>query len=214
MHYGIDISSNNPHPINYQAVATSLRAIGGGGQPFVIVKATQGTSYVNPYAKGDIEGFRAAGAAVAAYDFASSQGNAHAEAAFLQANADGAPVEIDWETGGPGTVGWAEQIRAASGPASMLYGSGSYLAADHVIPNNRKWLADPNGRPGIVSQPCVMHQFSWTGWSGIPMADPGNLDVNIFIGSELDFAAIFSVAAQFAGLHTPTPISFFTKDFQ
>ena len=56
----IDLSSNNPHPIDFNAVKAS-------GVTGVIVKATEGTGYTNPFYAQDMAGARAAGLDVAAY---------------------------------------------------------------------------------------------------------------------------------------------------
>lgn len=64
--FGIDLSSNN-HPngqaIDYQAVKNS------GIVSFAYIKATQGTSYVNPFFGEDYAGLKAVGIEVGAYLF-------------------------------------------------------------------------------------------------------------------------------------------------
>ncbi|MGH9121406.1 MAG: glycoside hydrolase family 25 protein [Acidimicrobiales bacterium] len=191
-HYGIDISSNNAHPIDYQSVTDALRALGAGAQPFVQVKVSEGVGYVNPEAQGDIDGFRAAGAAVAVYTFLDPGTDPRAEVALAVAHADGLPIEIDWESDEP--LDDALEALAYSGPLSLLYSSFSYLY-DESIPAEKIWLADPNGQPGLVSLSCVEHQYSWTGQ--VPGLN-GPVDMDVWLGTEAGFASAF-------GLNPPHP---------
>lgn len=61
---GPDVSSNNAHPIDWQAVKRA-------GHTFAFVKATEGATYTNPYFAPDSAGARAAGLVVGAYHWVS-----------------------------------------------------------------------------------------------------------------------------------------------
>jgi GH25 family lysozyme M1 (1,4-beta-N-acetylmuramidase) len=67
MRFGIDLSANNPHPIDYAAVAGALRQL--STEPFALIKATENDDYVNPYFGTDYFGFRDQGVQVGAYLF-------------------------------------------------------------------------------------------------------------------------------------------------
>lgn len=113
----IDLSSNNPHPIDWAAVKAS-------GVTGVIVKATEGTGYTNPFYAGDIAGARAAGLDVAAYHYASF-GDVAAEAAYFKsvAGADAKVLDVEMST----DSAWMQAFRAALPTVNMLYGSGSTI---------------------------------------------------------------------------------------
>lgn len=72
---GIDVShwQNDRGPIDWQEVKAS-------GVEFVIVKATERTSYVDPYFKRNVQGAKAAGLKVGAYHFARFGNSAQVQA--------------------------------------------------------------------------------------------------------------------------------------
>ena len=75
---GIDVS-NWQHPSGQPIEWTQVKA---AGYDFVIVKLTQGINYINPFARNDIEGARAAGLIVGGYCFASPLGAPSAQASY------------------------------------------------------------------------------------------------------------------------------------
>ena len=141
----LDLSSNNPHPIDFKAVAAS-------GVSAVIVKATEGTGYTNPFYAEDMAGARAAGLQVAAYHFASF-GDVNAEAAYFKsvAGADAKVLDIETST----DTAWMTAFRATLPNVSMLYGSGSSLPRT-IYPLN--WEAS-YGAPAPMGL-CQLWQYT------------------------------------------------------
>jgi hypothetical protein len=119
----IDVSSDN-HPNN---APINWREVRAAGVTAVFVKATEGTTYVNPYYKTDMAGARAAGIAVCAYHFA-GMGDPKAEAEFFLETAGVYARMLDYETNTD--VAWARTFLQILGlPRSELitYGSASTL---------------------------------------------------------------------------------------
>ncbi len=96
---GPDVSSNQPHPIDWHAVR-------GAGHTFAVVKATEGSGYTNPYFVEDVRGARAAGLIVWPYHWVgagdgATQG-AHAVSVIRQVFGPGDLVWMDYEQDGVG----------------------------------------------------------------------------------------------------------------
>ena len=96
---GIDVSSNQhpgSKPIDWEAVADA-------GYGFVIVKATQGLTYVNPWAVRDIEDAFAAGLFVGAYHYFEVGDDPAAQAKNFISALIGQRLDmgtwLDWEPG-------------------------------------------------------------------------------------------------------------------
>jgi hypothetical protein len=166
------------------------------GQDFVILKATEGTTYVDPTYGSRAKAVRASGAHLGAYHFA------HPELHSAQAEVDhfasvvGASVAadvslwLDLEAG-------LDQIGAA---ALRRWKNDWITAARRVWPNNRVglyvnrsywaavkpgagdglWIATP-GTPGSVgiADPWLIHQYS----------EAGGIDRDVFNGTVADLAA-------------------------
>lgn len=194
-HYGIDISSAQPHPINWAAAFAALSALGGGGQPYVIVKATQGTGYINPFFAGDIAAARAAGFAVAAYLFDQGNLDPAAEEAFFRATAGTLPQWDDDETpAGSGNYATHCQVLVAQDTAAGVYLNQSEENAG--FPHGAAvWEANYNGQPGVTHLAGVLnHQYSDAGQvAGIA----GPVDMNFWTGTEAQFAAWFHLTPSF-----------------
>lgn len=98
---GTDISSNQ-HPPQHLDFAAAK----GVGIEFVIVKATQGATYRNPYFAQDVAAARAAGMAIGAYHWVSPTTSAAAQAANFLATIAGhitaadLPCGLDFEEKG------------------------------------------------------------------------------------------------------------------
>lgn len=151
----IDISSWQ-HPGGAGIDWDKVKAAGVAG---VIIKATQGVDYVNPYFAGDVAGAHAAGLLVGAYHYAEPAKNAdpHAELnAFLRV-AQVHDLELgawlDWEDNGGqawySLAGWCETFLdglAGQVPLSGLYANQSALGGTTGAPWSHKlWIADPSG---------------------------------------------------------------------
>ena len=174
---------------------SSWQHLGGGGidwekvheagVEFVLVKATQGDGYTNPWLTRDLDDARAEGLLVGAYHFAETgvdgkaQGEAFVSAVMGQALDLGA--WIDWEVGpladyevGSLYTPMLEAIEAARRPCG-LYVDDSWREtfARLALPIRRLWLAAPSGVPTGV-RPMIVQTGSGT-VDGI--AGPVDLDV-------------------------------------
>jgi lysozyme len=134
---GIDIASYQ-HP---NGAAISWAQVAASGQSFAVIKATESTSYTNPYEQGDVAGARQAGLRVGLYHFArpslvngSASADATAEADYFssQVNAvTGAqlPPTLDLEVNGGLTasqlVAWTSafltRVQSDTGRRPMIY---------------------------------------------------------------------------------------------
>ncbi|WP_329171802.1 GH25 family lysozyme [Streptomyces sp. NBC_01477] len=140
------------------------------GLDFVIVKATEGSSYVNPKHAAQIATGRAHGLVVGHYHFA-RPGSMSAQADYFLAQAGvkaGDILAFDWEdTGvsGADKDGWLRHVQAkAPDHRVILYCNKDFwlhrdttsFCADGL------WIADPSapkGHPGI-EHPWLFHQYS------------------------------------------------------
>ena len=149
----IDISS-------YQA-DLDLEAVSGRIQG-VIVKATEGTSYVNPYCDGHYRQARGAGLLRGFYHFAGG-GDPLAEAAFFYRSVrgylhDGIPV-LDWE-GGQSVEwvnGFVRRFHDLTGIWCWIYANPWRFDPGGVEPNCARWVASYPG----VAHPTFAQAASW-----------------------------------------------------
>ena len=127
---GIDIS-------NWQN-AVDFNAVKASGREFVIIKATEGTSYVDPWWQRHVDGARAAGLVVFHYHFARPDlGNAASAEADFFANTinlpNGEGAMLDMESGSGSLSGWlmtcADRIQARTqAPLTIIYTGNWYIA--------------------------------------------------------------------------------------
>jgi lysozyme len=204
--YGVDVSSNNHHPINWGALASYLRGLGGGAQPFAIVKISQGIGYVNPYASEDIAAARAAGFAVGGYLM--DQGNAApvSEEAVFQAHSEGVPQFDDDELPeGLTTKAYIAHLDGlvAQDPAALNYLNQS--EENEGFPaGGGTWEANYNNQPGVVHRSGVLiHQY--TSSATVPGCS-GLFDLNVWLGTATAFNALFRL--------TPPPVAVATTATQ
>ena len=149
----IDISSHQAD-LNLAAVSSSIQG--------VIVKATEGTSYVNPYCDRHYQQAKNANLLRGFYHFAGS-GDPLAEAAFFYRNVmgylhDGIPV-LDWE--GNQTVDWVNrfvrQFHNLTGIWPWIYANPWRFNQGGVEPNCARWVASyPE-----VAHPTFEQAASW-----------------------------------------------------
>lgn len=189
---GIDISSWQ-EGINISELATT---------DFVIVKATQGTSYVNPFFKEHYEAARAAGKLLGTYHYIEG-GNAQAEALHFYNNVKGCIGEavlcLDWEgnqNSAWGDTAYLEQVVTHvinyTGVKPLIYCSYSSYPWEVASRNDcGAWVAqyanysetDYQESPwneGAYS--CAIRQYSSTGRI---QGYGGNLDLNkAYMGAE------------------------------
>jgi lysozyme len=170
--------------------APDFGAVRDSGREFVVLKATEGTSLVDPHVIGSRSRAHAAGLVVGLYHFARARDPA-AEAAWFAAAAgelaEGEFVCLDWEVPGD-PVGWCCAWLAAVedrlGVRAMVYLNQSLrdghdwtpvAAGDHGL-----WLAGYDGStdplPADPWPVLAMKQYSRTGT--VPgIAGPVDLDV-------------------------------------
>lgn len=158
----IDISSHQAD-LDLAAVSNSIQG--------VIVKATEGTSYVNPYCDGHYRQARGAGLLRGFYHFAGS-GDPLAEAAFFHRNVlgylhDGIPV-LDWEgvygNGGcvfEQSVDWVNEFvrefHGLTGIWCWIYANPWRFDQGGVEPNCARWVASYPAVP----HPAFAQAASW-----------------------------------------------------
>jgi lysozyme len=132
---GTDVASyQHPsgQPIDWKAVAAS-------GQAFTIVKATESTTYTNPYARADVTGARGAGLVVGVYHYANPAVSATAQADYFARQVNGfggtlLPPALDLETTGglspSALITWTStfltRLRQDTGRTPMIY-TGPYF---------------------------------------------------------------------------------------
>lgn len=173
---------------------------------FVIVKATQGTSYVNPYCASWVDKALARGLCVGIYHYISG-GNATGEMNYFYQQCKGWDGRVmwclDWESyqnSAWGNTSYLDscikRLAALTGKAPMVYASSSAFPWTVADSNNcGRWVAQyaSNSTTGYQDSPwnegaysCAMRQYSSagriSGWSG-------NLDLNKFYGDESTWQA-------------------------
>lgn len=203
----IDISSYQAG-LNLVAVSSAIQG--------VIVKATEGTSYVNPYCDRHYQQAKNANLLRGFYHFAGS-GDPLAEAAFFYRNVmgylhDGIPI-LDWE--GNQTVDWVNrfvrQFHNLTGIWPWIYANPWRFNQGGVEPNCARWVASyPE-----VAHPTFEQAASWK----CPSADGNvvawqfcsdgrlsgynaNLDCSVYYGdreSWLRYAGFNALAGGIAG---------------
>lgn len=164
MIYGQDWAS-------YQSETPSVQGI-----DFAIIKATEGTGYVNPKMTKQAATARTAGLVVGFYHFL-HPGNIAGQAQYFVSKAASLPGDIlacDWESSSAGSATCAEKDefmrevkRLRPGHRVILYcNTYFWLHRDtSSYAGDGLWIADPNhpvGHPAIQS-PWVIHQYSSAG---------------------------------------------------
>lgn len=185
----------------------------------VIVKATGGTSYVNPYWREWADATLASGKKLAIYHYCMEYGaynTAAAEARFfldtiadyigrcvpvLDFEADAQELPVSWPHE------WLDIVAAETGARPMFYGYASYInSRDHSeIAQYPLWMAsyldrydgagwvdDPENRWDTGSWPgMAMYQYTSTGYIG---GYDNRLDLSVFYGDGADWDALIGGA--------------------
>lgn len=179
---------------------------------FVIVKATGGTGYLNPYFSYHMEQTVTHGKLVGAYHYAREKGYKGTPASeaeyFLKTVGkyiNKAILALDWEEEvnlGPGwTFEWLEYVHSKTGVKPLLYTSQSVCSSyDWAMVANsgyKLWLAQyanmkqvtyqekpwRNGSIGAFDSP-IIHQYSG---NGVISGYSGAVDLNKFYGTATDW---------------------------
>jgi len=194
----IDISSNQPHPINWAKVVKS-------GVAGVYVKATENTTYTNPYFSKDAAQAVANGIPYGGYDFARpDKSDPIADAKYFVAagGADGQlPPALDLETLGKTTIdtlrwafAWLNEVSTLTGTYPIIY-TGSYYpwSSNASLGSWKLWLAAyPHGYQPTQSAcklplPVVSAPWVRQGWSIWQYSSRGFVP-GIFYSVDLDAA--------------------------
>jgi len=157
---GIDVASYN------DAAYTAKNLV------FVMVKATEGTTYVNPKHTAQVAHGRANGLAIGHYHFA-RPGSMSAQADYFLAHAAaqaGDILVLDWEDGGVSNAdkdAWLADVKAkAAAHRVILYCNRDFwLVRDRTsVCGDGLWIADPEAAPGHprVKHPWTFHQYGET----------------------------------------------------
>lgn len=201
---------------------------------FVIVKATEGTDYVNPYCDNDYQEAKGAGKKLGVYHYANpSRFSPHAEAEYFARNTEGyfgqALFVLDWEEPGQQhRTDWAndflDRFHSLSGINPMIYMSESVVTSydwSRAVGNDRGlWVA--KYRDMVADWNYDMSQAGtapsggqWGGyaiwqWTSTGRLENwgGNLDCNKFYGDQAawdKYAGGSGSAPQPAPQPAPTP---------
>lgn len=185
-----------------QGPAINWSAVRAAGITTAIIKATQGTTYTNPWFHEDVAGALAAGLQVMAYHFAGS-GTPQAEAAYFLSVAGHLAQCLDIETSTNAT--WARAfLLELNRPADelLVYGSASSLVQIHAQLPALAWpAAYGQNYPGWG----VLWQFTdAAAIQGIPVSAT---DEDQWHGSEIQYETLFGTTAPPKELEmlAPTP---------
>lgn len=195
MRYGIDLSSNNRHPIDFVAARAA-------GYDVAWIKLTQGVSYRNPFAYSDADAAKAAGFEVLLYHFAGGT-NGHVFRA---------EDEADWFLTSVGTMqhdglcldyepfadltdsSWIKKFIDRSG-SDMLYSYASRL-------NQVSWFVKSSVRLWVAAYQSFPPPGTWDAWqfssAGRVPGIEGPVDV-----SEVYFAPPPALGQEIAPMYQP-----------
>jgi GH25 family lysozyme M1 (1,4-beta-N-acetylmuramidase) len=199
---GVDVS-HHQGAIDWPAVAAS-------GWAFAVIKATEGTGYVDPALAANRAGARAAGLVVGLYHFARA-GDPVAEANYFASTVGalsaGEFIALDWEVQAANPVAWCkawlDRATACLGPRPLIYLNQSTMASYDWAPvaaDSGLWEAKYDGSP---SAPVTAH------WAFAAMKQYGSTGSVPGIGGPCDVDEFYGTAAQLraygaAGI-APTP---------
>lgn len=191
-HRGIDIySGDNSPPPDFKAAYADLKEKGGGDEPFLIIKATEGLNYINPFFAANLADAKAAGfKALAAYHFFHPSLDAGRQVAFFRAAIGLLPGELDDEA--EDSMSWS-QISTA---VNTFLRTPSEAHDGHYL-NGNFW----HNESGVKSAPLWWPIASGTTPAGTWITqDQGYvkgfsmlLDVNTWVGTEDQFATFFEL---------------------
>lgn len=181
--------------------------VGKVASDFVIVKATEGLSYVNPYCNGHVEQALNAGKKLGLYHFANYGTDANAEADYFLSNIANyvgkAVLILDYEANAvKNGVDWAKQwldrVYEKTGVRPLIYlglsDENAYDWSSVVNANYGVWIAQynnynvvngfsPRDIYGSVKHWPTTAMFQYTSSGRLP-GWSGNLDFNVFYGDK------------------------------
>lgn len=194
----VDLSSNNTHPINYEAAVAS-------GLEGAIIKLTEGSDYANPDALEDLTGFRAKNVPVAGYHFFHPELSIASQLSNIKKNLHGVDFvwvdsELDWQGKPSDTMTplqWQIVARTTQQMLEALKGAGikTGLYSNPDFLDNMQgspwgynlWLADYG--PASAPMNCLLWQFTRNGnISGINSP----VDLSYFYGTLQELESLFN----------------------
>ncbi len=187
----VDLSSHNPNPATIDWAAAKA-----GGVQAVFGKATQGTTYTNPYYRDYVSACASAGIPFAAYHFANMTTPA-AEAAYFRSVAGPNAKVLDIETSS--TTAWIDAFLVALNEPSteeMTYGSASTLPRN--VTRGLLWPAAYGPAPGFGE--C----WQTTDAQTVPgIGSP--VDASVCTGTQAQFETCFGLVPTPQGGTVPAP---------
>lgn len=180
----IDLSSNNVE----RAEEIDFVAVRGSGHTKVMIKATEGTEYVNPFLRKWAEMAIAAKMDIGYYHYARpALHNPSSECAHFMGAVEGLPrnlgAALDLETGE--SLGWdrveqwAGEFLGVMDPGitqRILYTNASWLAKLDPTFSHDLWLASWSATPPRH------HVWAWQSGQAIVPGCPDKVDVGVFYG--------------------------------
>ena len=178
---------------HYENVSQDFAITAKAGIAAVILKATQGTGFVDPTFPSRAAEARAAGVEVGAYHFLDGSNPAEQAAHFLTVAVSEGMVNwlaLDWEPYPPSqaNVMQAASVQAATGKWPVLYTIRSMLsAANKTLSNCPLWLAEYGSRPicppGFTKWRLWQHTDGRVGSAVVPVPGVGPCDRSKFAGT-------------------------------
>ena len=224
---GVDVASWQ-HPSGAAINWTSVRS---AGKTFAFIKATESTTYTNPYFATDRSRARTAGLDVGAYHFArptTAAGSAAAQARHFVAVtgagrvAGDLPPVLDLEAGGSlapaALVRWAGQwlttVKALTGRTPIVYTYPAFytsnLARTTALRAYPLWIANYTS----ASAPSSAYTAGWSTWTfwqwsatGRVSGISGAVDLNRFNGTQATLDALAGRTASGAGVRASVTIA-------
>lgn len=206
---GIDVShhQNDAGPLNFAQVRAS-------GREFVVIKATEGTGYVDPALATNRRNSHAAGLIVGFYHFA-RLGSPAAEAAWFARTVGplqpGEFIVLDYEPNPvpPGSAAWSkawlDAARAALGVAPLIYMNSYTMGADNwsgVARDYGLWLAKyDHSTAASPTQWWPTEAMKQDNDKSLVVGVIGGVDDDVFYGTTAQLLAYGKGGVQ------PTPIS-------
>ena len=150
--YGVDLSSHNPDE-DWPKVTAS----------FVVVKATEGTGYVNPDYAAQLAGARGQNKIVGHYHYFDPTADPVTQADYFLAHADwrkGELLCLDYETEAAGVdhnalaLAWLRRVEAAKGFAPVFYTYPNFIRqnlSDPRLAHYPLWLASYDGEVQAIA---------------------------------------------------------------
>ena len=196
------------HP---NGAAIDWNAVRRDGRQFAFVKATQATTYTNPYFASDWRGIAAAGLFRGAYHYAkpsSTAGSARAQAAYFastigdQHGSGMLPPVLDLEDAGGLTVAalrtWVKdflaELQARTGRVPMIYTGPSFwrtsMGGSLEFTSYPLWIANYAQSPQDIGWPhYTFWQYTSTATVG-GITTTGHTDLSTFYGTSTDLSAL------------------------